>query len=159
MKETTRAFTPNIAGREMVMEGADMRAVAAEPSLVASAGAAPARDRSAELVVTLLGVLWIVDQDDCSIPDTAAGMEFTSNDPSLGNLDNFRCTRFGVQCSVGGATPDDMNTPGVKDACTDAPVVTPPRSGWKAGFPGAVTDGRSPTSSPNGPRQAPPTCR
>jgi quercetin dioxygenase-like cupin family protein len=27
MKESARAFTPNIAGRETVMEGADMRAV------------------------------------------------------------------------------------------------------------------------------------
>jgi hypothetical protein len=36
-----------------------------------------------------------------------------------GPLMSFRCTRFGVTCSTGGGTPDDMNTVGTKDGCTD----------------------------------------
>ena len=29
----------------------------------------------------------------------------------------FRCTRFGVTCAVGGATPDEMAMPGTKSGC------------------------------------------
>ena len=61
-----------------------------------------------------LAIIMLTDEDDCSFahsslmgPDTA----------TLGVLNSFRCTRFGVQCEVNGATTDDMNAPSLKDKC------------------------------------------
>jgi hypothetical protein len=70
-----------------------------------SAGANPGFVRdSANLAVVIL-----TDEDDCSLlnpsmlgPDSA----------TLGPLQSFRCTRFGVECS-----PDDINDPGAKSGC------------------------------------------
>lgn len=42
---------------------------------------------------------------------------FDTSTTTLGPLQSFRCTRFGVTCDTGGATPDAMNTPGEKDHC------------------------------------------
>jgi len=62
----------------------------------------------------LLVVIFFADEDDCSLstpsllgPDTA----------TLGVLQSFRCTRFGVVCDDGGATPDEMNLFGMKSGC------------------------------------------
>ena len=63
----------------------------------------------------LLGVVFLTDEDDCSLtthdllgPESAL----------LGPLKSFRCTRFGVTCTGGGATPDQMNEIGLKTDCT-----------------------------------------
>lgn len=61
-----------------------------------------------------LAVIFIADEDDCSMKDT--GM-LNNNTAVLGELQSFRCTRFGVLCDNNGTTPDLMNTVGTKDKC------------------------------------------
>jgi hypothetical protein len=54
------------------------------------------------------------DEDDCSFTTP----ELVRSDATgLGELQSFRCTQFGVTCSIGGATPDAMAMPGVKNGC------------------------------------------
>ncbi|MBA3500125.1 MAG: hypothetical protein H0T65_07125 [Deltaproteobacteria bacterium] len=65
-----------------------------------------------------LGVIFLTDEDDCS----AKSADLFSPDPTLGPLSSFRCTRFGVTCAVGGATPDQMNMVGEKINCTSNPT-------------------------------------
>jgi len=61
-----------------------------------------------------LAVIIIADEDDCSMAhSTLLGAE----SPTLGPLQSFRCTRFGVVCDDDGATPDAMNTVGSKGRC------------------------------------------
>ncbi|MEJ7600028.1 MAG: hypothetical protein WKG01_19125 [Kofleriaceae bacterium] len=61
-----------------------------------------------------LAVIFIADEDDCSIKAPA----LLENDGGpLGPLQSFRCTRYGVTCDVGGADPDAMNNLGLKDEC------------------------------------------
>ncbi|MDX2091601.1 MAG: hypothetical protein SFX73_27320 [Kofleriaceae bacterium] len=61
-----------------------------------------------------LAIIFIADEDDCSL---LKGSLLGPESPSLGPLQSFRCTRFGVTCDVGGATPDQMNQVGTKDQC------------------------------------------
>jgi hypothetical protein len=61
-----------------------------------------------------LGVVIISDEDDCSLSHSAM---LGPEDPVLGPLQSFRCTRFGIQCDQGGKTPADWNQLGPKDAC------------------------------------------
>ncbi len=63
----------------------------------------------------LLAVIFLTDEDDCSITDPAI---LGPAGPMFGDLQSFRCTRFGVTCAVGGQTPDAMNAVGAKDQCT-----------------------------------------
>lgn len=65
-----------------------------------------------------LAIVILSDEDDCSVLDPQL---WGSNTTSLGVLGSFRCTRFGVTCDGGGATPDDMNTPGAKTDCHSNP--------------------------------------
>lgn len=65
----------------------------------------------------LLGVVFLTDEDDCTIKDTAM---LGPESATLGPLQSFRCTRFGVTCATGGATSDAMNQPGTKSGCTAA---------------------------------------
>src|SRR5205814_1265355 len=61
-----------------------------------------------------LAVVYIADEDDCSMAhSTLLGGDTTT----LGPLQSFRCTRFGITCDTGGTTSDQMNTVGPKDAC------------------------------------------
>ena len=61
-----------------------------------------------------LAVVVIADEDDCSFQSsTLLGPESAA----LGPLQSFRCTRFGVTCDVGGASPATMNQVGTKDQC------------------------------------------
>lgn len=63
----------------------------------------------------LLGVVFVTDEDDCSLShSTMLGPESAA----LGPLLSFRCTRFGVTCSTGGTTSDEMNQVGAKTGCT-----------------------------------------
>jgi len=57
-----------------------------------------------------LAVVIIGDEDDCSM--SPSSLLATGNTGPLGWLQSFRCTRFGVRCDDGGATPDAMNQPG-----------------------------------------------
>jgi hypothetical protein len=61
-----------------------------------------------------LGIIFVTDEDDCSIRATSF---FTDAALSPPPLTSFRCTRNGVICDYRGATPDEMSTPGVKASC------------------------------------------
>ena len=90
---------------------------AMQAALVAPANAGFLRP-DANLAVVILG-----DEDDCSV---AHGGFFTTDTSVLGPFQSFRCTRFGVTCAQGGATPDDMNQPGPKSDCkpaSDSPYI------------------------------------
>jgi hypothetical protein len=62
-----------------------------------------------------LAVIFLADEDDCSMSDSTTLLGPTST--ALGPLQSFRCTRFGVVCDDGGATPDAMNELGPKSKC------------------------------------------
>lgn len=69
----------------------------------------------------LLAVVIVTEEDDCSAANPQlfdGGAVATS---MLGPLGGFRCTRFGVTCAGGGATPDEMNLPGAKSECGPSP--------------------------------------
>jgi hypothetical protein len=63
-----------------------------------------------------LAVIIEGDEDDCSLEHASMLGDDTA---TLGPLQSFRCTHFGVTCDGGGATPDDMNTAGPKTGCHD----------------------------------------
>ena len=60
-----------------------------------------------------LAVIFVTDEDDCSIAQTELMGPDTA---TLGPLQSFRCTRFGVTCDVNGTTPDEMNMTSVEKA-------------------------------------------
>jgi hypothetical protein len=62
----------------------------------------------------LLAIVFVTDEDDCSVRDPAF---FGPTSAALGPISSFRCTRFGVTCTTGGATPDEMFTEGAKSGC------------------------------------------
>ncbi|HEY5951773.1 MAG TPA: hypothetical protein VIV40_40035 [Kofleriaceae bacterium] len=64
---------------------------------------------NASLAIIVLG-----DEDDCSLAHSTL---LTTDTTTLGPLQSFRCTRFGIICDTGGTTPDLMNAPGVKGQC------------------------------------------
>jgi len=70
-----------------------------------------------------LAIVILSDEDDCSAKSpTLLGTDVTT----LGPLQSFRCTRFGVTCDGGGGTPTDMNMIGGKTDChsnTTSPYV------------------------------------
>ncbi len=73
----------------------------------------------------ILAVLFLTDEDDCSVRDPAL---FGPESATLGPLQSFRCTRFGVTCAVGGQTPNEMNQIGLKEQCaasTDDTLLDP----------------------------------
>ncbi|MGE0401514.1 MAG: hypothetical protein AB7T06_32735 [Kofleriaceae bacterium] len=61
-----------------------------------------------------LAVIFIADEDDCSMSRNAI---LGSTSGTLGTLQSFRCTRFGVTCEEGGATTDAMKQVGSKAQC------------------------------------------
>ncbi|CAN5888221.1 hypothetical protein BH11MYX2_BH11MYX2_06810 [soil metagenome] len=61
-----------------------------------------------------LAIIFIQDEDDCSISHTALLGPAGGN---LGTQQSFRCTKFGVTCDQGGADPNAMNTVGNKSQC------------------------------------------
>ncbi|MFT3695098.1 MAG: hypothetical protein QM831_18315 [Kofleriaceae bacterium] len=72
-----------------------------------------------------LAVVMLVAEDDCSVEDAQL---FTKDTSQLGPLQSFRCTQYGVTCDVGGATPDEMAVPGMKQGChasADGSLVAP----------------------------------
>jgi hypothetical protein len=60
-----------------------------------------------------LAVIFLTDEDDCSVAHSTLFV----NNGSLGQLTSFRCTRYGLTCDDGGATPDAMYVPGPKGQC------------------------------------------
>jgi hypothetical protein len=64
-----------------------------------------------------LGVIIIADEDDCSLQHASLLADTLTADNTLGAVQSFRCTRFGVLCDQGGQTPDAMNQVGTKNQC------------------------------------------
>jgi hypothetical protein len=65
-----------------------------------------------------LAVIFIADEDDCSMSDSP--VLFDADETLLGPRQSFRCTRYGIVCDEGGATPDEMNQVGTKTRCHPA---------------------------------------
>ena len=63
---------------------------------------------------TTLAVITLTDEDDCSFAHSTLLGGDTS---TVGPLQSFRCTRFGVLCDAGGATTDEMYVLGTKTGC------------------------------------------
>ena len=61
-----------------------------------------------------LAVILVTDEDDCSLTHSSL---LTTATTTLGPQQSFRCTRYGVLCSDGGATTDAMNEVGPKSGC------------------------------------------
>jgi hypothetical protein len=61
-----------------------------------------------------LAIIVLTDEDDCSMDHTSM---LGSDTSTLGPLQSFRCTRFGIKCDVGGADSDAMNMVGAKGMC------------------------------------------
>lgn len=59
----------------------------------------------------LLMIVFITDEDDCTF-QRGSEMLFGDYGPV-----HFRCTRYGITCDEGGATPDAMAAPGEKRLC------------------------------------------
>lgn len=61
-----------------------------------------------------LGIIFIADEDDCSIRKTSL---LGTDTGTLGPRQSFRCSRFGVTCDQGGQNTDAMNQTGPKGQC------------------------------------------
>jgi hypothetical protein len=61
-----------------------------------------------------LAVIFIADEDDCSMAHSSLISADTS---TLGPLQSFRCTRYGITCDTNGTSPDAMNAVGAKAKC------------------------------------------
>jgi hypothetical protein len=64
-----------------------------------------------------LGVILIADEDDCSLGDFKLLADDTNSRNTLGAVQSFRCTRFGVLCNQGGQNTNNMNQVGTKGQC------------------------------------------
>jgi hypothetical protein len=64
-----------------------------------------------------LGIIIIADEDDCSLADFKLLADDSSSRNTLGAVQSFRCTRFGVLCNQGGQNTDQMNQVGTKGQC------------------------------------------
>jgi hypothetical protein len=64
-----------------------------------------------------LAVIFIADEDDCSMEHTTMLATDAASIATLGPAQSFRCTRFGVTCDQGGSTPNEMNQVGTKRQC------------------------------------------
>lgn len=82
-----------------------------------------------------LAIIVMTDEDDCSISHSTL---FTSATDTLGPLQSFRCTRFGITCDVNGASSDDMNQANVKGQChsNEASTYLMPMSPYATFFKG-----------------------
>lgn len=89
--------------------GFEQHLEAVKRALTASATNTGFLRASAPLAIVLVG-----DEDDCSIEDPTF---FSGDTATLGPLQSFRCTQFGITCDEGGATPDAMAQPGAKSLC------------------------------------------
>ena len=61
-----------------------------------------------------LGVIILTDEDDCSLSHSSL---LTADTTVFGELQSFRCTRFGLVCDQGGKSSDEMNQTGTKAGC------------------------------------------
>ena len=64
-----------------------------------------------------LAVIIIADEDDCSLAHYSLLADDANAKATLGAVQSFRCTRFGVTCDQNGKSPDAMNQVGTKGQC------------------------------------------
>jgi len=64
-----------------------------------------------------LAIIIVADEDDCSMSHSTL---IGSDTATLGPLQSFRCTRFGIKCDQGGADSNAMNQVGPKGMCHSA---------------------------------------
>jgi hypothetical protein len=64
-----------------------------------------------------LGIIIIADEDDCSLSDFKLLADDANSRNTLGAVQSFRCTRFGVLCNQGGQDTNQMNQVGTKGQC------------------------------------------
>jgi len=64
-----------------------------------------------------LAIILVADEDDCSMSHSTL---IGSDTATLGPLQSFRCTRFGIICDQGGADQAAMNQVGPKGMCHSA---------------------------------------
>jgi hypothetical protein len=88
-----------------------------------------------------LAIIVLSDEDDCSISHSTL---FGSDTATLGPLQSFRCTRFGITCDTGGTTTDEMIQVGAKSSChsNEAGTYVAELSRYKATLDGLKTDPR-----------------
>jgi hypothetical protein len=67
-----------------------------------------------------LAIVVITNEDDCSISHSTL---MGTDTQTLGPLQSFRCTRFGVTCDDHGASPTEMNAIGPKSRCHANPAT------------------------------------
>jgi hypothetical protein len=64
-----------------------------------------------------LAVIIVADEDDCSLQHYSLLATDNASNAKLGELQSFRCTRFGVICDQDGSSTDQMNQVGTKSRC------------------------------------------
>jgi hypothetical protein len=64
-----------------------------------------------------LAIIFLADEDDCSMNHSTL---LSSDTNTLGPLQSFRCTRFGIRCDQGGTDSNSMNQVGPKGMCHSA---------------------------------------
>lgn len=64
-----------------------------------------------------LAIIFLADEDDCSMNHSTLLSPDTN---TLGPLQSFRCTRFGIRCDQGGTDSNSMNQVGPKGMCHSA---------------------------------------
>jgi hypothetical protein len=119
----TRNYTGDLASVFATMVRAGAQGCGFEQPLAAARAALDNNPANAGFLRpdALLAVVFVGDEDDCSIKDPAV---FGPESQMLGPLQSFRCTRFGVRCAQGGQTPAEMNQIGAKGGCTSNPSST-----------------------------------
>jgi len=64
-----------------------------------------------------LAIIFLADEDDCSMQHSTL---LSGDTATLGPLQSFRCTRFGIRCDQGGGDANAMNQVGPKGMCHSA---------------------------------------
>jgi hypothetical protein len=64
-----------------------------------------------------LAIIFLADEDDCSMAHSTL---IGTDTATLGPLQSFRCTRFGIRCDQGGTDSNSMNQVGPKGMCHSA---------------------------------------
>jgi hypothetical protein len=86
-----------------------------------------------------LALVVLTDEDDCSLEHSSL---LGTDTATLGNLDSFRCTRFGITCDTGGADTTQMNQVGAKNGChsNETSAYLTPIARFSAFFSGVQPD-------------------
>jgi len=100
-----------------IAKAAGARAAASSSTSPRSSRHSPTRQPGFLRDNAYLGIIILTDEDDCSLAHYSLLASDPGSNAVLGDLQSFRCTRFGVVCDQGGQTPDAMNQVGTKSQC------------------------------------------